>query len=76
MVNLESLVSFHGNYIIQDTNSTRIEMNLKLRIGIVITVKQNQAWIFSNNEICIVSIDQPDSCLINTVQRIDQIGEK
>ena len=71
MPTVESLVSFHGNYVVKNlerSSSTRIEMNLKPRIGIVINVKQNRAWIFSNNEICIVNTDQPDSCLIRVLQ--------
>ena len=64
MIKIGDLISFKGNYIILDNDKAKIEMNIKAREGIVLEIHSGSAKTFSENEICILSLTDFDTCLI------------
>ena len=64
MIKAGDFVSFKGNYIIVDGDRTKIEMNINAREGVILEIDNGYAKTFSENEICILNINDSDTCLI------------
>ena len=67
MISVGDLITFSGNYVIENNQNQEIVMTSLYRNGSVLEISKGFIRVFSENEICILSQNSNGACLIKKI---------